>query len=749
MCDGDEDLADAAIKLLNCNLTPGIDIYDDSNFEGFVASLAAVSLGGRRRSRRSQAKGVLRKPKFANKKERYDHFKLKAEAGRHLLEEYFLRRVQARPPALTPLPPRAAVGLRFFAAAHLNYFRERQSKLVCDRGPEELLRYIGTDFRCGLSLTEIDMLAKNVMVYLNELFTRLRTGKGHEALQVSEDYAKSPDSSASGDHKSNDAKNDRNSGRTTASPLNLASLTQRREVGMVERAVRLLARLVAVAEASPNSRVIEVVVESGGLRLAVDILWHLGMAGVNAALSLVCMQIIADLVTHATPHPIRVWGDAVSHYSSLDHAKAKADLASSRLWQSRLCKAALLFADVDSDIGELVLRAFPLTLDSLSVSGLGQLVIGNVANYVRERRPTRARDWFKPFQRAGPYTSEILVALRESETLSGTASTAPDRTLHPPSAFFAHGTENALRLLLAAILRSARAADTVGQEAWVRERREEKGHAFSVAGAWAKVVDSHERFEAGFWRAACKKPATAHVRDDYTADSRVDAAVQVRCDQFVASFVEAGGVALLVDIVERASTECAEEVSTTPGCGERERRIALALVEVGGQYGDRNFAPHLECDRGQWHAQWSQWERQRRIAHVAAALLRALVATDDHQPRNEARSKGKEKAEAAESSLHHHHSGADDGMELDREPDVPLTSLEPGPGMDRLLARALSLHATRADTTSTAAAAWEDEVGLRPYLDIKRAKKATEAKNRLRRLKKKQRKQPHPAPSRA
>jgi hypothetical protein len=30
---GDEDLADAAIKLLNCNLTPGIDIYDDSNFE--------------------------------------------------------------------------------------------------------------------------------------------------------------------------------------------------------------------------------------------------------------------------------------------------------------------------------------------------------------------------------------------------------------------------------------------------------------------------------------------------------------------------------------------------------------------------------------------------------------------------------------------------------------------------------------------------------------------------------------------
>jgi hypothetical protein len=329
---------------------------------------------------------VPRKPKFANKKERYDHFKLKAEAGRHLLEEYFLRRVQARPPALTPLPPRAAVGLRFFAAAHLNYFRERQSKLVCDRGPEELLRYIGTDFRCGLSLTgtapvlllvlawpltletrhapahtEIDMLAKNVMVYLNELFTRLRTGKGHETLQVSEDYAKSPDSSASGDHKSNDAKNDRNSGRTTASPLNLASLTQRREVGMVERAVRLLARLVAVAEASPNSRVIEIVVESGGLHLAVDILWHLGMAGVNAALSLVCMQIIADLVTHATPPPIRVWGDAVSHYSSLDHAKAKAELASSRLWQSRLCKAALLFADADSDIGELVLRAFPLT----------------------------------------------------------------------------------------------------------------------------------------------------------------------------------------------------------------------------------------------------------------------------------------------------------------------------------------------------------------------------------------------------
>lgn len=198
------------------------------------------------------------------------------------------------------------------------------------------------------------------MAYLHELFTRLRTGEGHVALQASEYCAKSPDSSASGHHRSNDTKNDRNSHKTAASPLNLASLTQRREVGMVERAMRLLARLVAVGEASPNTRVIEIVVKIDGLRLAVDILWHLGMAGVDAALSLVCAQIITDLVTHATP-PIRVWGDAVSHYSSLYHAMAKAELAASRLWQSRLCKAGLLFADTDPDIGELVLHAFPLT----------------------------------------------------------------------------------------------------------------------------------------------------------------------------------------------------------------------------------------------------------------------------------------------------------------------------------------------------------------------------------------------------
>ncbi len=353
-------------------------------------------------------------------------------------------------------------------------------------------------------------------------------------------------------------------------------------------------------------------------------------------------------------------------------------------------------------------------VDSLSVSGLGQLVIGNVANYVRERRPTFAQDWFKPFQRAGPYTTRIMAALRESRTLSETASTAPDLTLHPPSAFFAHGTENALRLLLAAVLRSARAADTVGREAWARERREEKDHASSVAEAWAKVVDSPQRFKAGFWRAACEKRATAHIRDGYAADSRVDSAVQDRCDQFVASFVEAGGVALLVDIVERASA---------PGCGERERRIALALVEVGERYEDRSATLHLKREREQWHAQWSQWERQRRIAHVAAALLRALVITDDHQPRTEARSKGKEKVEAAESSPPHHSCADDDDMELEREPDVPLTSLEPGPGMDYLLARALSLHDT---TPATPAAVWADEVGLQPYIDIVRAKRGTQ-----------------------
>ncbi|ELR11137.1 uncharacterized protein ACA1_387360 [Acanthamoeba castellanii str. Neff] len=76
------------------------------------------------------------------------------------------------------------------------------------------------------------------------------------------------------------------------------------------------------------------------------------------------------------------------------------------------------------------------------------------------------------------------------------------------------------------------------------------------------------------------------------------------------------------------------------------------------------------------------------------------------------------------------------GRHVDGSTIAQLTSIEPGPGMDRLLASARSLHAL--GHTGAVAAAWEDDVGLRPYLDLRRAKQANEAHNRLRRLKKKQ-----------
>jgi hypothetical protein len=109
---------------------------------------------------------------------------------------------------------------------------------------------------------------------------------------------------------------------------------------------------------------------------------------------------------------------------------------------------------------------------------------------------------------------------------------------------------------------------------------------------------------------------------------------------------------------------------------------------------------------------------------------------------------------------------------------LQMTSIEPGPDMDRMLALALSLHAASAskseakDGSTTSAAAREDDLCLHPYLDLQRALQGTQhhlgcwwcvdadrsvvalrripstsftankAHNRLRRLKKKQRKQP-------
>jgi hypothetical protein len=188
--------------------------------------------------------------------------------------------------------------------------------------------------------TDVEELTKNVMVCLAESFTRLRAddGSGSKAK--------------------------------AGASLNLKNLVQRREVGSVERAVRLLARLVALANASAHTRLIEIIaVDSDGLRLVVDVMWHLGLAGDDAALCLVCLQIVAGLVAYETPpaHLLpRAWlgQGAASQGSGADDttraARAQEQLAANRLWQSHLCKAALLFGTNEPGISEHVLRAFPI-----------------------------------------------------------------------------------------------------------------------------------------------------------------------------------------------------------------------------------------------------------------------------------------------------------------------------------------------------------------------------------------------------
>jgi hypothetical protein len=337
-------------------------------------------------------------------------------------------------------------------------------------------------------------------------------------------------------------------------------------------------------------------------------------------------------------------------------------------------------------------------VESLSVSGLGHLVISNLAHYVRGRlAPCPLKDWFAPFDCS--YSLRPLIkALLESTSSHDTVR--PDA----PLAFHALGTENALRLVLAAALRSARAAAGFGRAAWARERQIEEAHAASVAQAWAKLaLNDHHKPEPNFWASACTPLAAVCTTtdDDWVAPSTngVNAAVAEVCDQFVASFVEAGGVALLVEVVER---ECAESQTTTRCDG---RRIALTLARVEELYEARyryrgRGVGRRSAPNWSWYELQLRWERQRKIALLAAALLRTLVAAkrDD-----------------------------DNDMEIGRHVDgstiAQLTSVEPGPGMDRLLASARSLHAL--GHTGAVAAAWEDDVGLRPYLDLRRAKQGT------------------------
>jgi hypothetical protein len=121
--------------------------------QGFLASLAKVNLAARQ-LRQRKLTAVPRKPKFANKRHRYNHFLRKEAAGRHLLE-HFLRCVDhvRRPtrPNVTELPPRLALDMKFYPAAHLTYLRLRQRKLVCEGGPAQLIHHITSEDMCGLS----------------------------------------------------------------------------------------------------------------------------------------------------------------------------------------------------------------------------------------------------------------------------------------------------------------------------------------------------------------------------------------------------------------------------------------------------------------------------------------------------------------------------------------------------------------------------------------------------------------------
>lgn len=298
------------------------------------------------------------------------------------------------------------------------------------------------------------------------------------------------------------------------------------------------------------------------------------------------------------------------------------------------------------------------------------------------------------------FLRSLLKSLRESTSSHDAATPGP-----PPDApptFHALGTENALRLVLAAALRSAPAAAGFGRAAWARERQIEEAHAASVAQAWVKLALNDLRKPEPNWASACT-PLTpvGTTADDWVAPSKngVDAATAEICDQFVASFVEAGGVALLVEVVAR---ECAE-IQTTARCDGR--RIALTLARVEELYDARSkyHVRGVGCrsvPNWRWYELQLRWERQRKIALLAAALLRTIVAA--------------KRGDDKDMEIGQH----DDGSTIGQ-----LNSIEPGPGMDRLLASARSLHAS--GRTSAVAAAWEDDVGLRPYLDLRRAKQGT------------------------
>lgn len=122
--------------------------------QGFLAAQTYARYGGKHRIDWHQRKmtAVPRKPRFADKTERYQHFQYKAAVGRQLLE-HFLRVYD--PPAFRPvgratcLPQRLASELHLFQRAHLDYFR-RQGRLVCD-GPTQLAHHVLSADLCNLS----------------------------------------------------------------------------------------------------------------------------------------------------------------------------------------------------------------------------------------------------------------------------------------------------------------------------------------------------------------------------------------------------------------------------------------------------------------------------------------------------------------------------------------------------------------------------------------------------------------------
>jgi hypothetical protein len=137
----------------NRALTP---VVGSIALQGFLAAQTYARYGGKHRIDWHQRKmtAVPRKPRFADKTERYQHFQYKAAVGRQLLE-HFLRVYD--PPAFRPLgratclPQRLASELHLFQRAHLDYFRlRRHGRLVCD-GPTQLAHHVLSADLCNLS----------------------------------------------------------------------------------------------------------------------------------------------------------------------------------------------------------------------------------------------------------------------------------------------------------------------------------------------------------------------------------------------------------------------------------------------------------------------------------------------------------------------------------------------------------------------------------------------------------------------